>query len=394
MKKTCLISLAFLFCLFSANGQFDKVKIDVNVANNHKVLIDIYKSPLIIEDRVGEANINQDLPQWNQSVINFEKKHELPESVRKEKEEKTKYKIENRRDTFPDEYNPELVVPDIGVNFRANLFDGATPPDNSMAISFGGKVVTVTNSHIYYYDNTGQLLKSSSFADFFNDPLLTGNLYDPVVLFDSGNNRFFMVVLHGSTSTSSKVIVCFSQSSDPMDGWWYYKLTGNPLNNGCWFDYPKIGVSNNEVYVTGNLFNNSDVFQQSVIYQMTKSDGYNGNSLSWQYWNNISATAFTLVPASYGLLGNYGPGIYLISTYENGASDKYYLYDLTDDMTGDPEIDVYTINASFSLAGDAMQLGTDVLMDVGETRGLSAFYLNGKVHFVHNIIPPKIRTVS
>jgi hypothetical protein len=207
-------------------------------------------------------------------------------------------------------------------------------------------------------------------------------LYDPVVLYDSGSDRFFMVVLSTSVSTTSKVVCCFSKTNNPNDGWWYYQLTGNPLSNGCWFDYPKIGVSNNEVYVTGNLFTDAGSYTQSIIYQMTKAPGYSGGSLNYIYWYNITNSPFTINPASYGQLGNYGPGIYLVSNHENGTSSLIYFYNLTDDMTGSPTIQAYTINTSFTLGGNALQSGSSVVLNTDDTRVFSSFYLNGIVHFV------------
>ena len=208
-------------------------------------------------------------------------------------------------------------------------------------------------------------------------------LYDPNVLYDSQADRFFLVVLHGSNSGISKVILSFSKSNDPMDGWWVYTLTGNPLGTGNWFDYPKIGYSTNEVYVTGNLFTDSEVFSQAVLYQVSKAAGYAGGSLSWSYWYNISQAPFTIVPASFGQQGAYGPGIYLISTRHNiSGTDTYILYDLTDDLSGSPQLLAYTVNASFDLAGDAPQLGTSILLDNGDNRALNAFYLDGILHFV------------
>jgi hypothetical protein len=384
MKLRYLLLFVSIVVCFPTMAQHSKVSPESGIAKSRQVMIHPGHSSTIMTEAAGEVSISQDMPKWNQRLVSFAKNHELPEKIRKEKEERTKVKNETLGHYYPDESNAVLSNPKIGVNFRANLFDGYTPPDNSMAVSSNGIIVTVTNSHLEYYNSLGQNISSISFADFFNDPAFTGNIYDPVVLFDSGSDRFFMVVLHSSSSATSRVVACFSKSADPSDGWYYYKLTGNPLNNGCWFDYPKIGVSSNEVYITGNLFSDANVFNQSIIYQITKEGGYNGTTLGWQYWQNISESPFTLVPASYGLQGNYGPGIYFIATKENETSDCYYLYDLTDDMTGSPQLKAYAINASFSLAGDAYQLGTGVLMDNGETRGLSAFYLNGVLHFVHN----------
>ena len=376
-----LLVLAFI----TVNAQHKKVAIEKSVAETKKLDINPVKSEINVQELSGEANIDETTPKWNRSLVNYEKSHKISPEIQTIINEKTNQKLQNLKKSYPDEAQTKDIMssPTIGTNFEGNWFDGMTPPDNSMAISNGGYIVTVVNSNIEYYNTSGSYLYSSSFDDFFNDASLTSIIYDPVVLYDSGTDRFFMVVLHGSTSTTSKVLTCFSKTNNPLDGWWVYHLTGNPLGTGNWFDYPKIGVSTNEVYITGNLFDNSDVFDEVVIYQIDKNDGYSGSSLTWSYWHTISEDPFTLVPASYGIQGNYGPGLYFVSTDENGIyTDKYRFYDLTDDLTGSPSLNVYSIDADFSLAGNALQYGSSVLLDNGDNRGLNAFYLNGIFHFV------------
>jgi Secretion system C-terminal sorting domain len=382
MKKIKYLPLALVFLVSATQAQYQKVRVDSESAKKFQVTLNPQKSNIMTVQDIRSSNLNRNLPEWNQNLVGFAKIHELPENVRREIADKTQRKINSLKGSYTDESTGSpLSDPTLGTNFSGNVFAGLTPPDNSMAISNGGYIVSVVNTNIEYYDMSGTNLYSSSFTNFFNDPGLTGMLYDPTVLYDSGSDRFFMVVLSTTTSATSQVVCCFSKSGNPNDGWWYYKLTGNPLNNGCWFDYPKIGVSNHEVYVTGNLFLDAGTFSQSVIYQMTKAQGYAGGNLNWQYWYNIANSPFTMVPASWGQQGNYGPGIYLVSTYENGSSDKIYLFDLTDDMTGSPTINAYSVNVSFSNAGDALQSGTSVVLNTDDTRAFSAFYLNGILHF-------------
>ncbi len=383
MKKIKYLPLVLVFLVSATQAQYQKVRVDTESAKKYQVTLNPQKSNIMTIQDVRSSNLNRNLPEWNQNLVGFAKIHELPENVQREIAEKTQRKINNLKGFYPDESTGSVLSnPTLGTNFSGNIFGGMTPPDNSMAISNGGYIVSVVNSNLQYYDMSGNNLYSSSFTNFFNDPALTGMLYDPAVLYDPGYDRFFMVVLSTAASATSKVVCCFSKTNNPNDGWWYYKITGNPLNNGCWFDYPKIGVSNNEVYVTGNLFLDNSTYNQSVIYQMTKASGYSGQAMSWRYWNNITNSPFTLVPASYGQQGNYGPGIYLVSTYENGSSDKIYLFDLTDDLTGSPTINAYALDASISLAGNALQSGTSVVLNTDDTRAMSAFYLDGIVQFV------------
>ena len=315
----------------------------------------------------------------------FIRKHITPEiTTIKENKIKQKFPV-GEQDETSDKITT-AATPLIGASFEANWSLAGTPPDNSMAISNSGLIVTVNNDGIEYYNSSGNFLGIDTWQSFFNDPSLTSIIYDPKVIYDASADRFIMVVLHGSTASTSKVLVCFSKTSDPTSGWWTYSLTGNPLNNNCWFDYPGLGFSNNEVYITGNLFTTGGPFNQAVVYQISKASGYNGAPISWQYWHNLSTTPFlatTLMPASHGHSVSFGPGMYFISSNAAGEN-RFRLWELTDDMTGNPTMNSYTVNTTvpYSPSADASQAGTTDLLDNGDCRILNAFYLTGIIHFV------------
>jgi hypothetical protein len=315
------------------------------------------------------------------------RKHYAPD-VEAIKAAKAKYKkFTNINSENADALNMP-VTPQVGINFEANWSITSTPPDNSMAISNGGFIVTTNNDGVEYYNSNGTISLSDSWSDFFNTPALTGNIYDPKVIYDSGADRFVMTVLHGTKSNNSLVLICFSKSNNPQDGWWSYSLPGNALSNNCWFDYPALGVSTNEIYITGNLFTDNDVFNQAIIYQISKANGYAGNNLNFQYWSGLTSSAFTpstLMPASYGHQGNYGPGIYFVNS-SSGGSDKVVLWDLTNDINANPQLNsiAVTVSSRYSPSPDAAQQGNADLLDNGDCRVQNAFYLNGILHFVLN----------
>jgi hypothetical protein len=283
------------------------------------------------------------------------------------------------------ENSVNFVTPVVGNNFLGNTNNNNSPMDNSIAISNNGWIVSVANTTIKFCNTTGTTTYVNDIPTFFNDNTIT-NVCDPVALYDAGSDRFiFFAQECAANSSNSYILICFSKTNNPNDGFWKYKVTGNPLNNNTWFDYPKLAVSTNELYISGNLYTNSDpgTFNQSVLYQIPKANGYNGGSLPWQVWSNIAGSPFTLLPVSHGQGQSYGPGCYLISTSAGGAS-TINLYDLTDDMSATNEqLNYYSISTTaYTPAGDAAQLGTNCLLDNGACRALSGFYLNGTVHFV------------
>jgi len=280
-----------------------------------------------------------------------------------------------------------VVTPLLGQNMEGNWSVVGTPPDNTMAISNGGFIVSANNDGVEYHNAAGQFLYVDFWANFINDPSLTGMIYDPKVIYDSQADRFVMVVLHGSTAATSKVLVCFSKTNNPLTGggWWIYNLSGNPLNNNCWWDYPNLGVSNNEIYVTGNLFTSgNNTFNQAVVYQISKAQGYAGGTINFDTWSGFSSTpfaAFTLVPASFGQQGNFGPGIYFVSNAA-GGNNKIRLWHLTNDLGSNPQFNTVSVNTTaYSPAAPGLQAGTADQLDNGDCRIQNAFFLNGIIHF-------------
>ena len=341
-------------------------------------------APLMEQELHGETGFHASNQKWASKFTRVMERSHGQSELQAIKEKKRQQKLKAGRYGLTETKGTEAVEPEIGINYEANWMVNGTPPDNSMAISNGGYVVTLNNDGIEIYDAQHSLQLTEFWSDYFNDPSLTDVLYDPLVTYDSGLDRFFMVVLHGSSSTTSEVLTCFSKSNNPLDGWWIYKLPGNPQSIDQWFDYPNIGVSTNEVYITGNLFNNAGNFQETVVFQIGKLEGFNGQNINYRRWVGMTSTEFdpfTLVPASYGHSGNYGPGIYMVSTSASG-SDKILLWDLTDDATGNPELLSYTMDAvAYSVGAQAEQKGSSDLLDNGDCRIQNAFYLNGLLHF-------------
>jgi hypothetical protein len=349
-------------------------------AGQHSTIMQVQKS--------GEAGNQKKVKQWDFSLISRSQRVHPATVVDSIVTYKTALKQQVIDELSIKTHKSTMASPPvISTNFEGNWSVTVHPPDNNLAISNAGDIVSVNNDGVEYYDESGNLLYLDDWSDFINDNSLNSIIYDPVVQYDSQADRFVMAVLHGSSASTSKVIVFFSKSSDPMNGWHVYQLSGNPLNDNSWFDYPKLGISGQEIYITGNLYDPADNFNQSIIYQVEKSQGYAGGSLNWQYWFNLNSTpfpAFTLVPTSYGHQGNIGPGMLFVST-RPGGENRVRVWQLTDYINNSPSLNSFVANVSaYSPAGDGFMPNTSLLLDNGDNRILHAFFLNDEIHYVFN----------
>lgn len=383
MKNTISVLLLAVGSFFNLHAQHQKV----SASNLHSASGKAVKSEVRTAEFLGKFSpVSVDL-NWLPIMSSKAIKHrsKMPDAALLAlKQEKMLLKQANFKANETEEVvNDVLITPVLSANFNGNVNTGSSPMDNSLAISNGGKIVSVANTSIDFYSSTGTKTFSNSIEDFFNDPGIV-NVCDPVVLYDSGEDKFIFFAQECSGDFSnSHLLICFSETNDPNGNWFKYKITGNPALNNTWFDYPKMAVSNNELYITGNSFTNSGDFVESLIYQIPKAAGFIGGSLNFQYWNNIAGSPFTILPVSYGQSGNYGPGCYFVASVASGSS-IINLYEITDDMSSSTEtLNHFTVSTTaYSLAANAQQSGTSTMLDNGDCRALSGFYLDGFIHFV------------
>ncbi len=291
-------------------------------------------------------------------------------------------------ETEPTSKTP-LLTAQVDREFEGNLFNGYRPPDNAIAISDAGYIVSIVNSSISFSQENGNvLLNSQSLNDFFDYLNLANFVYDPRVLYDPTADRFIIVALAGNTPASSRVIVSFSQGQNPADGWWSYVFEGDVVSGNVWFDYPQIGASAEDLYITGNLYTANNQYSQSVVLQMDKEVGYQGQTLNYTYWSNVTGAdgfaAGSLKPVQHGFDQGYGSGIYLISV-RPFAGNQLNLFEVTGDYGTNPVLNVYGINCdSYEIGSNTDQAGAASLLDVGDCRIQMAYYDNGVIHYVHH----------
>ena len=326
-----IIFLFLLFLQYSISAQYAKIKFPADATNRVEhaaVKSALQQTPLSLEIPPGgnPNHVNTTVVLEPMPFIT------TPEAiaVKAEKALHKRYHADHHNTT-----PTSRITPVIDASFEANVSVDETPSSNTIAISDDGIIVSANNDGIIYFTEAGTQLYNAKWVNFFDDNQLTSSFFNPRVLYDPVEERFILVVLHGKTSGTSRVIISFSKSENPEDGWNVYKLPGNPLADGSWFDFASIGISTNEVYVSGNLIEGT-TFKKAIVYQINKTDGYVAGFLDWQFWTDFFNGPISITPASYGQHGDYGPGIYLVSSAAAG-DDAYWFWDLDNDIGGNPQ---------------------------------------------------------
>ncbi len=282
-----------------------------------------------------------------------------------------------------------------------------TPSDNSIAINTQGVMIAAVNSNLRYYSSngtasTGSINLSTFFANPNNGNLNSNNICDPVVTFDPEANRFIVMAItcDFSASAQSQILLAFSKTENPLQGWNVYQFTGSPgvFTQNMLFDYPKVGVSNHDVFISGNFFRLSNgSYAESGVYQIDKTIGFSGGSYTSAsggaiVFTGISGNPFTLVPATNGQSGGYGDHMYLVASRSGLSSptSQIKFYEINTYVQNNPTITLTDLflNESYEGPVDAIQNGSNVTLSTGDTRGMDAIYVDGTIHFVFHCLGP------
>ncbi len=318
--------------------------------------------------------------------------------IKEVKEKNRKEKMASVSSSFFSSNKTATATPVIGTNFKGQDLKSWTPTDNSIAVSKKGIIVSCINQGIAYYDTAGNThLIGQSWTAFVNDTTLKSAKFDPRVIYDSLHDRFIVVLLHGYSSSQSKVLIFFSKTNYPLDGWYGYHLSGNPFSGTAfpdtsWTDYPTIGINDDELFINGNRWGNPPNYDWhgTYIYQVGLSQGFLGHPLNFGAWNNIftpdSLDGITVYPASNGLGQRMKNKMYFVQTMPDSGS-AVYAYKI-DGTLGSPSPSITSYKypiPHYEVCSNAFQKdqnsGFIDSLSTGYSWMQNAFLLNNVIHF-------------
>lgn len=311
-------------------------------------------------------------------------------------------KYPRKQSTMAGKISSTVPSPIIGQNFIADSNAGI-PPDNYMAISDSMKAVSVINQTIAVHDaTTGNYLYRKSLQFFSSvvglNSLFNDYRYDPKVVYDPVADRFICVMLNG-TDQYNYIVLAFSKTNDPAGAWNFYKFYGDYQADSTWFDYPAISITQNDFFLTGNkiIYNASwqAGFTKSLIYQVRKQDGYNGDStLTYQIWDSIQYNGTYLRCLHPLNPGDYlqGPSQYFMSDKDFSVlNDTVFLVKVADTI-GAPGNNVTVTpivsSLSYGVPPDARQPDTAHTLATNDNRVLGGFIEGNEIQFVCTSVSP------
>ena len=285
--------------------------------------------------------------------------------------------------------------PFAGIGFGGNLYNGI-PNDNHMAISNDGMIVSVTNSILNVYDAKGEQKMNVSLGAFSDTLKAAGHKFDPRVIYDPIEDRFIVTMLAGNKIATSKIILAFSQTNDPTGDWNLYEISGNPLDDESWSDYPMISITKDEFFLTMNLLREGgtwqESFKQTVIWQIDKKSGYSGGELVSELWSDVNfgkKPIRNLCPVKGGS-GIYGPNMYFLSNRNfDLKNDTIFFLEITGKQGEDNtelKVDYLISDQEYGVPPSASQTHPLLKLQTNDSRVLDAFLEDDQIVFASNCV--------
>lgn len=295
--------------------------------------------------------------------------------------------------------NSEVDTSQTLYAFEGNKYNFSVPNDNTMAANKDGIVLSAINTNIIFYDTKSDSLLKTVSLNVFSDTLsvISTHQYDPKVIYDYQYDRFIVVNLAGASSdNTSHIVVAFQQTDDVLGPWSYYAVEGNPLGDTSWTDFPAISLSNDELFITGNLLRYGGSwqtsFKQSVIWQLDKKSGFEGKDvLPIRLYHDIEYNGVRLRNIHPVMGGDafFGPEMFFMSN-KNFAltSDTFFLINtsgLLDDPATTLDVNLIKSDAEYG-APPNPKMPANKRLATNDARVLGAIYQNDIIHFVGNTL--------
>jgi hypothetical protein len=197
---------------------------------------------------------------------------------------------------------PDLTFP--GLDFAT--WGAGHPPDTNGDVGPTYYIETVNTSLGIFDKSSGNRVAAFTFNAFmsqgqFGNLCDTDNFGDPVVLYDSFEDRWFVTdfafKLDGFGNVNPQhVYQCFavSKTGDPVTGGWnFYSIE----SVGALDDYPKFGVWPDGIYMSANLFGYlaGSSYQGTRVWAIDKAEMYAGAS-------SVQVASFDGPPSDFTLL--------------------------------------------------------------------------------------------
>jgi hypothetical protein len=156
------------------------------------------------------------------------------------------------------------------------------------------------NGQIVFYTANWYAARSIDFGatwKFINPFTMSDFCCDQDVIYDKNHGIFlwYRQGIENSATGENRFLLGVSKDAST---WVFYSITPTVFNSSwknVWFDYPHITLSNNNLWITSNMFNQAGQFVRTVISSWNLSELSAGTTVHFQYFFETQEFNFTPV---------------------------------------------------------------------------------------------------
>jgi hypothetical protein len=272
-----------------------------------------------------------------------------------------------------------VAAPSGSTNFAGIAATGWLPPDCTMAAGPNHVLVSVNSSVAIYGKAGGAALLQRTLSQWFANVVQGMTIFDPKALYDQHAGRWVLVAVAIQQNPKRSLhLLSVSNSANPLGPWRNYTFDamkdGTTATNN-WADYPALGVDNQALYITSNMFQFGGNFQYAKIRVIPKAGPYSGGAAPFHDFvgmkNADNTMAFTIQPCH-----TFGAPLveYLVNS---GFPSGNFLtvWQITNPTAASPTLTRQQVPASpYSLPPNADQSGGPSPLNTGDVRVLHAVF--------------------
>lgn len=271
----------------------------------------------------------------------------------------------------------------VTADFPGIFFDSLIPPNPTIAAG-PGHLLALTNGTVAVFLKDGTIASQTTLADFFQSVAAPSDfITDPRALFASG--RFFVsVASRRSSPFAAFFLLAVSASSDPTEDWNFYALNAatdniTPTNNFA--DLPGLGVDDNAIYLTANMFDaTSFLYQGAKIRVVKKAPLLAGAAAGFFDFSDVRVNGSRVSSLQPAQSVGASPAEFLMNTrFPDACSVTVWR------VTNPPNTDPTLFVADLSVGGDcgappnAAQQGATTRIESGGPRAINAVWRAGSL---------------
>lgn len=253
------------------------------------------------------------------------------------------------------------------------------PPDCTMAVGPQHVLVSVNSSMAIYGKAGGPPALQRTLTQWFANVVQGMTIFDPKALYDQHAGRWVLLAVAVQNEPKNSLhLLSVSNSTNPLGPWRNYrfdaKRNGATVTNN-WADYPALGVDNQALYVTSNMFAFGGGFQYSKIRVIPKAGPYSGGIAPFfdfvRMKNPDNTMAFTVQPChTFG-----APQVEYLVNSRFPSGNSLTLWRITNPTAAAPTLTRQQVAVSpYSLPPNAEQKGGAPQLNTGDVRVLHAVF--------------------